>query len=166
MKNVLCYFGIIILLGLILMPPILRIVRPKEEQKAEELIKKNRILACSNELFVINTSYEGDDVYMVVIKKLFSKEEMKTRQNASEEETTSSKKSTSNSTKSLAIEGMFMKLKENQNVTDTVLDDGEVLSVDFSLASSNNNLGIDNINLKIEEQQLYYEKQNLSCLIK
>lgn len=144
MKKVLCLFGIVVLFVLAFLPPILRIVLPSIEEKEKEAVKGNLILSCSTDDFLINTSYENEKVKMIIIKKFFSQEGINNKNN---------------------ISTLFESIKEKSDIIYNVLEDGEVVAIDFSV-SEHKELGINNLTQKLEDQQLYYENQELSCIVK
>ena len=146
MKKLLCYVGIIVLLGLVLFPPILRITLPdKKKVKKQEVITSN-ILSCQNDLFVVKASYENKKVKMIVIKKLLLEED-------------------NNSDKSINLMQAFNKSKENSNVIVNSLDDGEVISIDFSV-SDPETFNISYLTQDLDEQKSYYENEQLVCSIR
>ena len=147
MKKLLCYVGIIVLLGLVLFPPILRITLPdKKKVKKQEVITSN-ILSCQNDLFVIKSRYENKKVKMIVIKKMLLNEE-----------------DSNISNKSSNLIKIFDKLKENNNVVINSLDDGDVILIDFSV-SEPKTFNINYLTQDLDEQKLYYENEQLVCSI-
>ena len=145
MKNILCYLGIIILLGLILLPPILRIVLPDKE-KIEIVEKIEYInLSCNNDEYLTNTSYTNDKINMIIIKKFNQVEQ---NSNTGEE-----------------FIQIFESLKDKSTVVHTVSEDGEVLTIDFSL-SDNKGLNIAKLTKNASEQKEFYESQKLTCITK
>ena len=168
MKNVLCYFGIIILLGLALLPPILRIVLPLKEKEEKKEIISNMILSCSNNSFIVNTSYIDEKTNMIIMKKLLTgdsegnnNESNQSFDNLNDELLDSDTKSD----KSADIIKLFDDIKNKNDVIYRALDDGEVLSIDFSV-SDHKELKIDNLVQDVEKQKLFYEQNDLKCVIK
>ncbi len=168
MKKVLCYLGIFVLLGLALLPPILRIALPNVEETKETIVISSKILSCSNDVFLANTSYENEKVKMIILKKLFSKEEIERRKGLQEgldDEEAQVLELETESLKSKELNDLFESIKEKSDILHNVLEDGEIVSIDFSV-SEHKDLKIDDITQKMEEQQLYYENQELTCIIK
>ena len=128
MKKVLCYFGILILLGLVLMPPMLRITLPKENKEDKNEVVSSRLLSCQNEELIIKQSYENNKVKMIVIKKLLVEND--------------------EYIKSKELIRIFDSIKENSNITYNKLEDGEVISIDFSI-SEHNDLNINSMTQEI-----------------
>lgn len=144
MKKVLCYFGILVLFSLAIMPPVLRIALPKEkeEEKTETIVSK--ILSCENKELLIKQSYENDKTKMIIMKKYL----------LDENETIVSEE----------LIKLFDTIKDNNNLTLKQTDDGEILSIDFSV-SGHENLNINNLTQNLEDQKLYYENQQLTCYV-
>lgn len=160
MKKILCYFGIIVLLGLVLFPPILRIVLPNKEEDNKNEVIERIILSCSNQEYIANSSYDNDKITMIIIKKLNVSSDRETEfyQNQLNELTDTTL--TGNELKEL-----FESLKDKSTVVHNVLDDGEVISIDFSL-SDNKELNLTSLTKNVQEQKNFYESQKLNCMIK
>ena len=168
MKNAMCYSGIIIIIIFILLPPILRLTVPDiifEENIKSEIVRKN--LRCSSDRYSVTTSYDNDVINLIVIKKYMSKEELEQDTNPDIKEndtnTNVSTPSIDNASK-IDFDNVFERLKEQKNSEVIVQDDGEVISFDFSV-SDNSQYDIAKIIQPFEEQQRYYESQNMSCSI-
>ena len=106
------------------------------------------ILYCSSETFITNTSYDGNKIQMILMKKLNQVGEVEEEQ-----------KDTS------VLDSSFLDLKNEGNIVYTETDDGEVIQIDFSL-STHDKLNIKNFTKGIEEQKTYYEQQGLTCTIR
>ena len=168
MKNVLCWFGIIVLLGLVLFPPILRLVLPNKEEIEKKVERTNYVLACSNQRFIINTSYENNKVKMIIMKKLFTQQEKDKRKQIDENIENIDEQLIDPDTKSVKyqeINDIFEKIKNQTTIIHNVLDDGEVISIDFSILE-HNELEINKMIQEINEQQLFYENIDFSCVIR
>ena len=161
MKKIFCYIGIIFLLFLTFLPPLLRIFLPNQIEEQEEEKKEQVILSCSSEKYIINTSYENNKIRMIIMKQL--KESNLSREG--EDLNHLDEENTAEETPSLELDQAFSDLKNKSNVTYNVLEDGEVLALDFSI-SDYAKLNLTNFTKKIEEQKEYYENQNLSCIIR
>ena len=142
MKKLLCYLGILVLLGLVLMPPILRITLPKNKETEKTSVVESKILSCSNDELIIKASYENDKVKMIVMKKMNVEEK----------------------NKSEALIKVFDEIKNNGNISYNKVEDGEVISIDFSI-SNHNDLNINTLTEPIESQKILYENQQLNCTI-
>ena len=71
MKKLLCYLGILVLLFLLFLPPALRtFLKDKDATTNEDNNKTNATLVCKNDNFTINANYSGDDVLMIVLKRV------------------------------------------------------------------------------------------------
>ena len=153
MKKILCYFGVIVLFTLAILPPVLRVALPdKLIEKGDEVEEKSFLLACSSSSFATNTRYENKKITMIVLKKIIEKQEDLDIDEIEEDETSD-----------LAI--LFNALKGMSSVTYNALDDGEAIAIDFAL-SEHTNLGIEKITQEIEKQKAYYESQGLVCNIR
>ena len=157
MKKLLCYLGIFVLLGLALMPPILRITLPKEKKEEKVQVITSKLLSCQNDELIIKESYENDNVKMLVMKKLFLE--------VDEDDKNNEKSKSFEYTKSKELISLFDSIKDNGNIIYNKLEDGEVISIDFSL-SDHKDLNINTLTQSIESQKALYENQNLSCDIK
>ena len=158
MKKLLCYLGIILLFGLVLFPPILRIVLPEKNEENKSEVVERKILSCSNKEYITSTSYDNQNINMIIIKKLNQNDEVETENNTEEIDE-------SNNTTGKEFIDIFESLKYKSTVVYNVLEDGEVLSIDFTL-SDNKELNLTSLTKEIEEQKEFYENQNLSCIIK
>ncbi len=191
MNKFLCGFGIFILVILILLPPTLRIFVPKEEEveeEKEELIV--RALSCNGDNYIARTSYENDNVQMILIKKNIistDKEEENNEEVPSEnpeenqevpnENTETTPEETPNeenqpeedtnpdtSSNLENFEAMFTRLSDDSRVARDDMDDGIVLTIDFSI-SDNSRLDIGDLTKPIDDQKSYYEDLGLVCSI-
>ena len=149
MKKLLCILGILILFGLAILPPVLRVLLPDQisENKEKEIERVN--LTCSNTSYITSTSYDGEEIKMIILKHLNNEYS----EDIIEEET-----------KKELID-LFEDLKTKGAVLYKEVSDGEVISIDFSV-SDNKKLNLINLTQDIENQKKYYESQNLECMIK
>ena len=188
MKKLLCGLGIFFLTILILLPPALRIFVPEKtetEKPKEKLVIK--ALSCDGDKYIARTSYENDNVKMILIKKniaLTEKDEENKEEVPSEdqgenqtetrdnEETTPDETPTEDtnqtnpetSTDLEEFEAVFTRLSEDSRVARSDMDDGISLTIDFSVPA-NSDLNIGNITKPIDEQKVYYENLGLTCSI-
>lgn len=172
MKKLLCYVGILLLLFLVVLPPLLRRLLPdmgeEEPAKKEE---ERMLLTCSNENFVINTSYENSQIQMIVLKKLSSNQEQTDNVDSNDENTSSDNKLDVDDSKENQTENeselslAFDDLKTKGDITYKQLEDGEVIGIDFSV-SNHEKLNLASFTKPIDEQKIYYENQELSCTIR
>ncbi len=152
MKKILCYFGIVVLLGFILFPPALRIFLPEKKEIQETPQSVSSSLVCTSDYFISNTRYENNKVQMIIMKKIdiINSEDDDLQENISiDNELTKS----------------FDELKDKNDVIYNNLDDGEAISIDFTL-SEHANLDLKNFIKEIDEQQKYYESFDLICQIR
>ncbi len=147
MKKLLCYLGIIILLGLILFPILLRLFLPDKIEEKELKVIERMVLSCSSDKYITSTSYDGDKVNMIIIKKL--------KQEEIEE---------NNVDRSDNILSIFESLKDKNDILYKELDDGEVISIDYTL-SEHKDLEIENLKNKVDVQKSFYEDLGLTCTI-
>ena len=149
MKKLLCYLGILILFGLAILPPVLRLVLPDQvlDNNVENVERIN--LNCSNSSYITSTSYDGDEIKMIVIKHI--KNEYS--EDLLEDETKQS------------FIDLFEDLTTKNGVLYKELSDGEVVSIDYSVYNDGK-LNLTELTKKLEDQKSYYESQGLSCLIK
>ena len=153
MKRLLCYLGILVLFCLTLLPPILRITLPDySEEKTEETIVVTTILSCTSDDFIVNTSYENENIRMIVMKKMNEVENLPDDDSDTQIEETENELLTT-----------FLDLKTKGGVTNNILEDGEVIALDFKLYTFEN-LNLTKFTKKIQEQQTYYESQGLTCI--
>lgn len=149
MKKLLCFLGIIILLSLVLFPPILRIILPDKDKIEEHKAIERLTLSCSNESFITSTLYDGDKITMIIMKKINSKDDEKVNKNTVGNDLLMS----------------FETLKDKGDIIYNQLEDGEVISIDFSV-SEHKSLDLTKFKNNVENQQKYYEEQNLVCTIR
>lgn len=168
MKNILSYIGILVLLGLVLFPPILRIVLPEKTKEEKKIDRNSYILSCSNQKFTINTSYEEEKIKMIVIKNKFTQEEIDKRKNLDENIENLDEQLLDDDTALLKykeIVDLFDEIKNKTTVTYNVMSDGEIVSIDYSV-DEHKELEIDKLTQSMNRQQMYYEKLDFSCSIK
>lgn len=168
MKNIMRYMGIIILLGLILFPPILRLTLPEKKEEEKTIDQNSYILSCSNQRFIVNTSYEEEKIKMLVLKKIYTQQEIDKRRRLDENVENLDEQLLDPNTvvvKYQDIVDIFEDIKNKTSIKYDVVDDGEVISIDYSI-SDHKELEIDKLTQSMSNQQLYYEKLDFSCTIK
>lgn len=168
MKNIMRYIGIIILLGLILFPPILRLTLPEKKEEEKTIDQNSYILSCSNQRFIVNTSYEEEKIKMLVLKKIYTQQEIDKRRRLDENVENLDEQLLDPNTvvvKYQDIVDIFEDIKNKTSIKYDVVDDGEVISIDYSI-SDHKELEIDKLTQSMSNQQLYYEKLDFSCTIK
>lgn len=168
MKNVLCWFGIIIILALVVFPPVLRLTLPKKTETEKIIETRNYVLACTNPRFIINTSYEDDVVKMIVMKKIYTEQEKDKRKKIDENIENLDEQLLDPDTTTVKYQDIikiFENIKDKTSITYNVLDDGEVITIDFSV-NDHKNLPLEKLNQNMEKQQKYYERLDFSCVIK
>ena len=150
MKKLLCFLGILVLLFLVLLPPALRIFLPKEKEEnvATTIVRKN--LRCSNDKYIIGTSYDNENIKSIVIKKFITNDQEENSNQESNAET--------------EIDQIFTTLKKELPSGVSTQEDGEAITIDFSV-EDNLDLSIKKLNRSIEVQKSYYENQNMVCTI-
>lgn len=146
MKNILCYLGIILLIALILFPPILRIALPDREKIKQVVTEERIILSCSNSEYIANTSYNNQNIEMIAIKKIINEN--------IEDSITGDK-----------FVKVYDSLREKGDVVLETTDDGEILKIDFSV-SDNKGLNLVDLTKNVDEQKIFYEEQNFSCIVR
>lgn len=139
MKKILCYLGIIFLFILTFLPPLLRFTLKDKDLKEEDEIIKNISLVCSSPYYVTNTNYQDNKINMLVIKK------MKVERDRIE------------------LDDIFTSLVKSNNAIYKELEDGEVISLDFSIYT-HEKLNIDSLTKDVLSQKEYYEQLGLTCL--
>ena len=171
MKNFLCYIGIVILVILIILPPALRIFLPEEKEKEKiepKLVIKS--LNCTGVNYVTGTSYENDEVKMIVLKKIISSDDENQDENTDNQETQDETKeedsynNPDSSERKTEFEAVFTRLSEDSRITKSNLNDGIALKIDFSI-SNNLDLDIKDLTKPINDQLIYYENLGLTCSI-
>ena len=163
MKKILCFLGIIFLLFLAFLPPVLRIVLPDIEEK-KEIVHENVILNCSNESYIANTSYQDEKVMMIIFKQLYSTDS--NTNDDQEDPTIENEEDTSNLEQSNIeeLDEAFEDLKTESNITYNVLEDGEVIEIDFTV-SNHETLNLTKFTNNLADQRAYYENLGLTCLV-
>ena len=152
MKKLLCYLGILVLLFLLFLPPALRtFLKDKDATTNEDNNKTNATLVCKNDNFTINANYSGDDVLMIVLKRVIKEES----DDLVEEVSTPDKE----------LNELFDSIKDDQTITYNKLEDFEVIGIDFEIYK-HENLKMNLITKPIKAQQQYYESLNFKCLVR
>ena len=193
MNKPLCYLGIFIILFFILMPPILRIVLPSKESLSTITVEKRLLLACQSTNYFTTTNYVDEKVTMVMIKKnipLKEKSESEIETINDETENNSSIDEGQNEINNELIDGdttetsensefekslnttsddfnqIFSDLASNAITVHTVMEDGEVIKIDFANLESSELIGGDYISKTLNQQKEFYESMGLSCSIR
>ncbi len=164
MKKILCFLGIIFLLFLAFLPPVLRIVLPDIEEEKKEIVHENVILNCSNESYIANTSYQDEKVMMIIFKQLYPTDS--NTNDDQEDPTIENEEDTSNLEQSNIeeLDEAFEDLKTESNITYNVLEDGEVIEIDFTV-SNHETLNLTKFTNNLADQRAYYENLGLTCLV-
>ena len=150
MKKLLCYLGILVLLFLLFLPPALRtFLKNKDATTNEDNNKTNATLVCKNDNFTINANYSGDDVLMIVLKRVIKEEENEELVSEPDKE----------------LNELFDSIKDDQTITYNKLEDSEVIGIDFEIYK-HENLKMNLITKPIKDQQQYYESWNFKCLVR
>lgn len=145
MKNLLCYLGIMFALFLIALPPVLRITLPdKEEEK--KMVVETSILLCTNDKYMISTNYENESVRLIMIKKLLSDD----REDLEDSE----------------LDKLYDSLKTDDEITYSVVDDGEIAKIDFKTSNHENLTTLSSLTNTMKNQQAYYQKNDLICQVR
>ena len=164
MKKLLCFLGIILLLFLAVLPPVLRIVLPDMGEEENEVVHENVILNCSNESYIANTSYQNEKVMMIIFKQLYPTDS--NTNDDQEDPTIENEEDTSNLEQSNIeeLDEAFEDLKTESNITYNVLEDGEVIEIDFTV-SNHETLNLTKFTNNLADQRAYYENLGLTCLV-
>lgn len=150
MKKLLCYLGILVLLFLLFLPPALRtVLKDKDATTNEDNNKTNATLVCKNDNFTINANYSGDDVLMIVLKRVIKEEENEELVSEPDKE----------------LNELFDSIKDDQTITYNKLENSEVIGIDFEIYK-HENLKMNLITKPIKDQQQYYESLNFKCLVR
>lgn len=158
MKKLLCYLGILILLGLAILPLALRMFLPDYEEKEEaSVLNESILLICKNEKYEVNATYEASKINMFAIKKYKNKNEVESNDKLINQED-SNKKETE-------LDRMFKYLKNANNIIYSDLETAEVIGIDFSIYD-HKELDLGKITKSSEEQKTYYETQGLTCTVR
>lgn len=154
MKKVLCYLGILFFLFLTVLPPVLRTMLPEYgEEKEEEVVIVTTVLSCTSDDFIVNTSYENDKIRMIVMKKMKEVENTEENNDNNQENVETENE----------LVAFFDDIKTKSGITSNVLEDGEVVALDFKLYTFDN-LNLTKYTKSMDEQKNYYESQGLSCI--
>lgn len=164
MKKILCFLGIILLLFLAALPPILRIILPDMGEEENEVVHENVVLNCSNESYIANTSYQNEKVMMIIFKQLYPTDS--NTNDDQEDPTIENEEDTSNLEQSNIeeLDEAFEDLKTESNITYNVLEDGEVIEIDFTV-SNHETLNLTKFTNNLADQRAYYENLGLTCLV-
>lgn len=164
MKKILCFLGIILLLFLAALPPILRIILPDKMEEEKEIVHENVVLNCSNESYIANTSYQNEKVMMIIFKQLYPTDS--NTNDDQEDPTIENEEDTSNLEQSNIeeLDEAFEDLKTESNITYNVLEDGEVIEIDFTV-SNHETLNLTKFTNNLADQRAYYENLGLTCLV-
>lgn len=164
MKKILCFLGIILLLFLAALPPILRIILPDKMEEEKEIVHENVVLNCSNESYIANTSYQNEKVMMIIFKQLYPTDS--NTNDDQEDPTIENEEDTSNLEQSNIeeLDEAFEDLKTESNITYNVLEDGEVIEIDFTI-SNHETLNLTKFTNNLADQRAYYENLGLTCLV-
>lgn len=164
MKKILCFLGIILLLFLAVLPPILRIILPDKMEEEKEIVHENVVLNCSNESYIANTSYQNEKVMMIIFKQLYPTDS--NTNDDQEDPTIENEEDTSNLEQSNIeeLDEAFEDLKTESNITYNVLEDGEVIEIDFTI-SNHETLNLTKFTNNLADQRAYYENLGLTCLV-
>lgn len=164
MKKILCFLGIILLLFLAALPPILRIILPDKMEEEKEIVHENVVLNCSNESYIANTSYQNEKVMMIIFKQLYPTDS--NTNDDQEDPTIENEEDTSNLEQSNIeeLDEAFEDLKTESNITYNVLEDGEVIEIDFTI-SNHETLNLTKFTNNLTDQRAYYENLGLTCLV-
>lgn len=164
MKKILCFLGIIFLLFLAALPPILRIILPDMGEEENEVVHENVVLNCSNESYIANTSYQDEKVMMIIFKQLYPTDS--NTNDDQEDPTIENEEDTSNLEQSNIeeLDEAFEDLKTESNITYNVLEDGEVIEIDFTV-SNHETLNLTKFTNNLADQRAYYENLGLTCLV-
>ena len=164
MKKILCFLGIILLLFLAALPPILRIILPDKMEEEKEIVHENVVLNCSNESYIANTSYQDEKVMMIIFKQLYPTDS--NTDDDQEDPTIENEEDTSNLEQSNIeeLDEAFEDLKTESNITYNVLEDGEVIEIDFTI-SNHETLNLTKFTNNLTDQRAYYENLGLTCLV-
>lgn len=158
MKKILCYLGVIVLLFLTILPPVLRFALPDKNEEKEDKPIETVLLVCSSDTFLVNTNYENDKVRMIVMKKLKT-ESTHELENIDEED--NQELETNDSV--LELINVFEDFKNKSSVIYNSLADGEVIALDFSIATYEE-LNLTMFTKSINEQKMYYQQYGLTCM--
>ena len=180
MKKLLCYIGIILLFSLAVFPPVLRIVLPPREEKKEEIkIEKRLMLYCVNDEFIAINTYEGDTIKSINLKKkiidstMEDEEDKQTDSDLKNQESDQDNKNEEgtdlnsniveeNSQTGKQLLNIFDDIKGKGDTLYTKTEDGELITIDFSV-SKHPNLELSNLINKISTQKDFYQEQGLIC---
>jgi len=182
MKKVLCYLGIVVLFGLGVLPPVLRIFYKDEDKKEVETIE-SIILVCTSDTYMTTTSYENDEVKKIAIKKIIANNledsevddstetddssDVVEDEDMNNEDLNDSELESSDEELKTGMDILFDSLyeSENENLIRNTLEDGEVVWIDFN-TSKYEDIELSNITKLPEDQKEYYESLELTCIIR
>ena len=133
-----------------------------EEEK--EIVHENVVLNCSNESYIANTSYQNEKVMMIIFKQLYPTDS--NTNDDQEDPTIENEEDTSNLEQSNIeeLDEAFEDLKTESNITYNVLEDGEVIEIDFTI-SNHETLNLTKFTNNLADQRAYYENLGLTCLV-
>ena len=182
MKKLLCYLGVLLLLGLAVLPPALRMFLPEsKENEEEQILNESVLLFCKNDKYEVSTTYETNKINMIAFKKYKDMNEIESDdelinqddinddlendENELEDKSENNENIQDNIVEETELDKIFNYLKNSENIIYNNLSDSEAVGLDFN---SNNyeNLDLTNLKKNYEEQKTYYETKGLTCTIR
>ncbi len=154
MKNLLCVIGIMLLILLIITPPVLRLVLPDKVEPIEEVTNDIQILSCNSPYYIVSSSYESKNVKRIVIRKFTSPQGEEGEEIKENEGTTIPK-----------LDELIESLRYDGRVIYENLEDGAMLTIDFSVYTKEE-MGIPDYVKIPTEQQAFYQQQGLTCILR
>ena len=189
-KKILCYFGIIFLFVMAFFPIILRFALPdKMEEKKTQTSTKQLLLSCRSDKYMIVTNYIGDKIDRIMIKKFkvvadevpINESEIGTDLAISDNTNVETEIDTTNdieqennsnvvtkdneSSNTKVLDNYFNDLMGMNDVLYSQVEDGEILTVDYSV-STHPDMKIDKLLNPIDSQKLIYAEYGLTCEIR
>ena len=133
-------------------------------EEENEVVHENVVLNCSNESYIANTSYQNEKVMMMIFKQLYPTDS--NTNDDQEDPTIENEEDTSNLEQSNIeeLDEAFEDLKTESNITYNVLEDGEVIEIDFTI-SNHETLNLTKFTNNLADQRAYYENLGLTCLV-
>ena len=148
MKKVLCYLAIVVLILLISVPPLIRVLYPKVEEKPI-VIEKYSMLTCTKDSYTINESYKNDKALSIKFTRLLDDQNLEV--------------SNDNNALEFVLDNELKKIV-NANIVD---EQAEIKMISYLLEYRNvteeSLTNLSNYRLPLQDQVNHYQAHGYTC---
>ena len=148
MKKVLCYLAIVVLILLISVPPLIRVLYPKVEEKPI-VIEKYSMLTCTKDSYTINESYKNDKALSIKFTRLLDDQNLEV--------------SNDNNALEFVLDNELKKIV-NANIVD---EQAEIKMISYLLQYNNvteeSLVNLSDYRLPLENQLTHYQAHGYTC---